>query len=538
MTERTGRPPVLKKGIEDFLDAVEEARSDEAAVRELTAAVRSSLLEQRTPASAKLYLSKYRAAAVERFGADHPVVKGLSGAGIKTHKRKTTNDPIGVVLAALLKELREAEAQEEVSRICEAYRARIIADWAPASASSYLSEARRLITDQLGKEHPALPLLSGAGILGNRPAAESRPAVHITAAQIVERSETLNIAGGRPPALQAQIAKFMEALRSARTKKDVQALWDEEFARHSDKTDATRLNYVSKYRNEVRAAFGDDHKWLEVIQAPRELSDRVAERRAETLAQQHRELVLVPQWKAIVERGRTLLKSEDPLEIGLGLLIVTGRRPVEVFTTGEFARMQLRQGSRAYTKWSVTFAGQAKTRGKAGTQHDKAYEIPVLAPADEVVQAFERLRAHPKAQTKLAITATHVPTLRWAEMTPEDFKRSNSVYGRIVTAMKGDDEHEPMFADLWPGDVPLTAYDFRALYAEIAYLMFAPKTVSKNSYFNGILGHTAKDIETGLSYMRFALPEEADASSAHSAEKTMERVQARTLTLLKDIHRI
>ena len=136
-------------------------------------------------------------------------------------------------------------------------------------------------------------------------------------------------------------------------------------------------------------------------------------------------------------RGTRLLHARAPLDLAVGLLCVTGRRPYEIFCTGRFARAPMPGGAaRALSRWSVSFTGQAKTKGRPGTRYDTAYVIPVLAEARAVTSALEALRASPEGQA-------------WGGLSNEAFSRlTNSV---------GMDRRIPLrdavtgaFGDLWP----------------------------------------------------------------------------------------
>lgn len=306
---------------------------------------------------------------------------------------------------------------------------------------------------------------------------------------------------GRPSVLRETVAAFVAALRRASHPGEIERLWAAEFSKHDDKADRTRKLYVSQYyRPAIRAAFGDDHPALSVVKLPPGLADRIRADDAARVAAAHRRLVEVPHWREIVARGTRLLHARAPLDLAVGLLCVTGRRPYEIFCTGRFARAPMPGGAaRALSRWSVSFTGQAKTKGRPGTRYDTAYVIPVLAEARAVTSALEALRASPEGQA-------------WGGLSNEAFSRlTNSV---------GMDRRIPLrdavtgaFGDLWPSGDRLTPRSLRPLYAEIAHKHFAPKSVSKNSFFSAILGHTLKDLETSLSYMDYYLGDEDEAGA-------------------------
>ncbi|MFG1270748.1 protelomerase family protein [Xanthobacter sp. DSM 14520] len=327
----------------------------------------------------------------------------------------------------------------------------------------------------------------------------------VTAADRVARA-SLNQAG-RPPKLQAQMAAFVDQLRAGPSLEEAEQLWKLALEGLADKAVSTRVNYVSRYRTEIKAALGEDSIYLPIAVAPEDWVREVQGAhvaRVATLA----ELMPVPHWREIVERARDLLASPDPLDVGIGLIVLTGRRPVEVFSLGDFERVQLNQGpGRVFSRWAVMFSGQTKTRGAEGSRAGQAYMIPTLAPAGEIVEAFARLRQAETASSELTVAAGDVRRIRWADMAPEDFKRAFSDRGLLRQRMP------TQFADLMPEGAGTTAHTFRALYAELSFEHFAKGRFTKNSFFAAILGHTAKDLETSFAYMKFAVPEDPDGGA-------------------------
>jgi hypothetical protein len=112
------------------------------------------------------------------------------------------------------------------------------------------------------------------------------------------------------------------------------------------------------------------------------------------------------------------------------------------------------------------------------------YNIPCLAPAQDVYQAFNELRSSWEGA-------------RWKKLTSRQINaRLNAQVNRYLREEVGS---------LWPSGVNLSTKCLRALYAEIACKMFAPKEMAKASYFGQILGHGSEDRGTALSYMDYFL---------------------------------
>ena len=209
----------------------------------------------------------------------------------------------------------------------------------------------------------------------------------------------------------------------------------------------------------------------------------------------------MPNWREIVPRATALLAADAPLGLVAGLLLVTGRRPYEVCCTGRFAPAPLPGGAPgARSRWSVLFAGQAKTKGRPGTRHDTAYEIPVLAEARRVIAALDALHASTEGRA-------------WAGMTNDEFRATTlrlALTGAVTRA----------YGDLWPEGDRLEPRALRPLYAEIAHRRFGPAGVTKNSFFAAVLGHTMNDLHTSLSYMDYHLTDRGgDEPGAEGVER-------------------
>jgi len=158
-----------------------------------------------------------------------------------------------------------------------------------------------------------------------------------------------------------------------------------------------------------------------------------------------------------------------------GILLLTGRRPIEVLVCGSFAPIR---GSRS----QILFGGQAKTRFAPGTRQ-APYRISVLAPARDIIRAIEVVRqvAPPFENT----------SQRLSECVAQEF---------------------PTFEPR----------DLRAAYATISYHAYAPESQSRSSWNSEALGHklvsgeaktksqqrTAEiaDIATAAYYEQFYIP--------------------------------
>ena len=48
-------------------------------------------------------------------------------------------------------------------------------------------------------------------------------------------------------------------------------------------------------------------------------------------------------------------------------------------------------------------------------------------------------------------------------------------------------------------------HDARAIYAQLAYIQFAPPSISQTYYYSQVLGHAENSLTTALSYQKFAI---------------------------------
>jgi hypothetical protein len=318
----------------------------------------------------------------------------------------------------------------------------------------------------------------------------------------IERAEG-NIVG-RKPIFLLRVSNFIAATNHVKTKQEMELLWDAELSSMQDKSKATMISYITKYRNALREAFGDDHPMLRIAAGSPELYEEARRTKMQKIAEKHGSLILFEKYHEVMQICRKCLTSNDPLTLGIGLLGMTGRRPFEVFNKAEFWNAPYGSGT---AKWSVLFKGQAKTKQGEGTKFGMTYEIPVLEKSALVLEAYHRLRASHEGKA-------------WADMTLDEFTADARLPLRERVL--------ELFSHLWPAQELPHPYGLRHLYAEIAFRNFAPPSVTKNSYFAAILGHNNNDLETSLSYMTYAFPEDLEESKVRAnrvAQRTLSQIE-------------
>lgn len=129
----------------------------------------------------------------------------------------------------------------------------------------------------------------------------------------------------------------------------------------------------------------------------------------------------------------------------IGLIMVTGRRPVEVLTQGRFKKTG---------EYTLEFSGQAKQRG--GVDHSKKYEIYSLVPAGKVIDALERLRSSGKG-------------VMLAGVKPDTNTSANQRVSNMTNGNLNKFVDNLIKKNNWPD---MSAKHGRALYAKICVSLF------------------------------------------------------------------
>lgn len=188
---------------------------------------------------------------------------------------------------------------------------------------------------------------------------------------------------------------------------------------------------------------------------------------------------------AYLKRAIDLISSSDPMRIIAGLLALTGRRPVEVASTGKVSALSGDGGD-----YCVVFEGQAKTKGRVGTLHATSFPIPVLCAPRLVLEAWERLR---KSSRGLEIAA----------MTPAVF---HTRLASTLTYIVGSE-----FSGYLLGREKAQPKDLRGIYAEICNQIYngdgliGRRVMDNSLYYSRILGHGAHSGQVSDAYKAFVL---------------------------------
>ena len=169
----------------------------------------------------------------------------------------------------------------------------------------------------------------------------------------------------------------------------------------------------------------------------------------------------------LVEQIHQVLARPEWEAIAAGLAAATGRRIGEVLLSGSI------EPKTAYTLW---FVGRLKMKGRP----DQRFEIPTVVPAQEVEQAWERLRAHPD------LLAMGLPQQVNTRAVGEINRR---LYPRVRRAVA------QFFGDLVPGldeegaAIEVSTHRLRSVYAALAVWAYCPLWVDPDRYAAAVLGH-------------------------------------------------
>jgi hypothetical protein len=190
--------------------------------------------------------------------------------------------------------------------------------------------------------------------------------------------------------------------------------------------------------------------------------------------------VLIDRHDELIAIGTDLLGSTSFYEVAIGLLLLTGRRPVEILKTGSFE---------VISENKVRFFGQAKTR--ESEQARDGYEIYTLCNAQFVCNALTNLRNlkdfsnKTNRQTESSTSGRLGVTLRKHLMTDDFFFMSNDGTTNNLRSFKG-----------------IEVKALRDIWLNIAHLRFEPLSDIHN-FATRMLGHVSGS--TASNYMEFMI---------------------------------
>jgi hypothetical protein len=265
-------------------------------------------------------------------------------------------------------------------------------------------------------------------------------------------------------------SKFFPAIEQATTEAEVKAICEAEIqewrARPEIKSESTLRNPMTLTHKEIEKRLtGDRQAWaLTHMKFSREWYIRHTAPSQERLSErlEHQQPLKDPD--AIIAKGDSLLDSDYWPDVVVGLLVCTGRRPIEIYMLGGFEYS---------TEYSVKFSGQAKRRGDPL----EAYEIPTLCKARRVIDALARVRA----QIDTADLDTYAVSRKFSPLVKD---AANRHFTGLVPARPREKKKKR-----GPEDEGLYGQLFRAVYPRIAVFWYAPDPIDDKHYMATIQGH-------------------------------------------------
>jgi hypothetical protein len=215
------------------------------------------------------------------------------------------------------------------------------------------------------------------------------------------------------------------------------------------------------------------------------LNDRSRER------VEQRPQVLLPDPQGIVARIQELLGKEDWAPLAVALAGATGRRVGEVISSGSVTPK---------SGYSIFFRG----RLKRGGDMQRDFEIPTLAEASLVLDAWERLRTHPDIAAMdfpgPGSSASNQVLQQINQRLSPVVRKAADHYFQDLVPTSPEDEEEQEF-QRWG----LYTHLLRSIYRSIAIWLYCPIHTNPEAFGATILGHTYKPGEgTSVERLNFS----------------------------------
>lgn len=271
--------------------------------------------------------------------------------------------------------------------------------------------------------------------------------------------------------LDTDVTNFVQSVKAATNKKEQITLTvGMRKALEQGLQDTTVRGYLTAYRKAVTLEFGETTHLLKYLRLPKAKGQRIKSKyQAEIQSRtENNELTPIPNHLELINFACSLLESESYLKVALGLMLVAGRRSIEILKTAKFTTVPRKS-------FEVVFEGQAKLKDKI----EVPYTIPILAPAKAVIKALEYIREQKK----------EFATLTDKELNKKCGNSLNKTCKRLF--------------ELWLGG-ECSPHDLRKAYAAICY----HNTNKKNSFrgfASKILGHNSDSDLTTETYFKYTI---------------------------------
>ena len=184
---------------------------------------------------------------------------------------------------------------------------------------------------------------------------------------------------------------------------------------------------------------------------------------------------------AYLETASQLLLSNNPHELAVGLIAVTGRRPIEILARGKFT-VESEVVNYLNPDYQIHFSGQAKKRDHDLEEGERpAFRISTLVPAKFVLDAFNRFRRMPESKDLQKVVKVHGDDYRKAN--DEIHSKRNKSLNRVV---------KEYFNEVLParhGEADDACKTLRAAYLTLATERDRPKQINPLLFASRLAGH-------------------------------------------------
>jgi hypothetical protein len=218
------------------------------------------------------------------------------------------------------------------------------------------------------------------------------------------------------------------------------------------------------------------------------INTKAGEKKLEGLTEKKE--ILVNQY---LETACKLLKSDHPHELAVGLIAVSGRRPIEILALADFTKKKsikdmpagvLDKAKNLNIDYYVNFSGQAK-RGDHQLDADEKLKYPIglLVPVDAFIAAFNKLRSLPECLEITAMVNRELAKGNTQEKIDEiiENRRGNSLR-RVV-------QNEFGFIPAKEDEKNVSNKSLRAVYVKLITDRDCPKTIDDLLWASRSIGH-------------------------------------------------
>lgn len=239
-----------------------------------------------------------------------------------------------------------------------------------------------------------------------------------------------------------------------KTIKELMAICQKEVDRLAmNYSDVSVIKFTSDYRSALIEKFGHNCPALPFFKAGKRVARR-NENYTESVRDASPRRFAKENIERFIDTAKRCLKEENYARKALGVMALTGRRPIEVFQKGSFDDC-------GKNGW-VLFSGQAKTKG------ERSFEIPVLGEvtADDLNSVLSAIRQQKSFPDNATAEDVHNGVSKWLSQTVK----------RTFNSLMGSD---------------VVAYDLRGCWCAIQdFLVRDSLNMTTTTFYQRMLGHS------------------------------------------------